>query len=174
MTNMKRPAESEFTPYYGKYIALVGDGAITSLLRTQLADTLGLLAKVPDSRGGFRYAPGKWSIKEVLGHVIDTERIMSGRALRFARNDKTPLAGFEQDDYVSAASFDDIPLRELASELEAVRGSTCALFDHISEAASRRTGVANGNEVSVRALAYIIAGHELHHRAILRDRYLKE
>ncbi len=167
-----RPAESEFVPYYGKYVQLVGDGNVVAILEKEIAETLAFLANIPESRRSFRYAPDKWSINEVVGHMIDTERVMSHRALRFARNDRTPLPGFEQDDYVPAAKFDEYPLSELAKELAAVRQATCYLFRHITDDASLRTGVANGAEVSVRALAYIIAGHELHHRNVLRDRYL--
>ncbi len=169
---ISRPADSEFLLYYGQYIQLVGDGDVVNSLEKQVGDTLAFLAKIPESRRGFRYAPDKWSINEVVGHMIDTERVMSHRALRFARNDKTPLPGFEQDDYVPAAKFDDYPLSDLAREFAAVRKATCYLFRHLSDDASRRTGMANGAEISVRALAYIIAGHELHHRKVLLDRYL--
>ena len=108
----------------------------------------------------------------MIGHLIDSERIFAARALRFARNDPAPLPGFEQDDYVRNSTFDGYPLSELASELEIVRQSTILLFRHIDEQAWTRRGVANNAEVSVRALAYIIAGHELHHREVLRSRYL--
>ena len=131
------------------------------------------MRSIPESQAGFRYAADKWSIKELVGHLIDTERIFSYRALRFARNDKTPLPGYEQDDYIRHASFDDCSLSELAAELESVRQSTLFLFKHLDEEAWMRRGVASESEVSVRALAYIIAGHELHHRRVLRDRYLQ-
>jgi uncharacterized damage-inducible protein DinB len=170
---MKRPAGNEFLPYYAQYINKVGEGDIVTLLSRQIGDTTALIAKIPDAKRGHRYAEGKWSIAEVIGHIIDTERIMSGRALRFARNDKQPLPGFEQDDYIAAARFNDIPLAELAAELEAVRQSTCAFLKHVNDQESQRTGTANGAEVSVRALAYIMAGHELHHRGVLEERYLK-
>jgi hypothetical protein len=111
-------------------------------------------------------------VNELIGHIIDSERIFAGRAMRFARNDPAPLPGFEQDDYVRNATFDAYPLADLAAELEAVRQSTIFLFRHMDEQAWTRRGVANNAEVSVRALAYIIAGHELHHRQVLRTRYL--
>jgi hypothetical protein len=130
------------------------------------------LADIPESNAGFRYAPDKWSIKEVVGHVADAERIFAYRALRFARNDKSPLVGFEQDDYILNASFDDYPLADLASEFHSIRQATIFLFKHLSEGAWLRKGVANQGEASVRALAYMIAGHELHHMEILRTRYL--
>ena len=167
-----KPAKSEFLPYYEKYIALVPDGDVISTLTAQIAETLSLLRALPASVATYRYAPEKWSVNEVVGHIIDSERIFTGRALRFGRNDATPIPGFEQDDYVRNANFDAYPLPELASELETVRQSTIFLFRHMDEQAWARRGIANNAEVSVRALAYIIAGHELHHREILRARYL--
>jgi hypothetical protein len=134
--------------------------------------TQALLRSLPASVSTYRYAPGKWSVNEVIGHLMDSERIFDARALRFARNDATPLPGFEQDDYVRNSNFDSYPLAELASELASLRKSTVFLFKHLSEDAWVRRGVANGAEVSVRALAYIIAGHELHHREMLQTRYL--
>lgn len=168
---MKRPGQDEYLPYYSTYLSLVGDGDIIGILESQIKQTALLLRAIPDSRGTYRYADGKWSINEVLGHLIDTERIFSNRALRFARGDSTPIPGFEQDDYVRAAEFDKYPLSELISEFEGVRGDTCALYRHMSEEAISRRGRANNAEVSVRALAYITAGHELHHRRVIEEKY---
>ena len=168
----KKPDVSEHLPYYGRYIALVPDGDVVSILESQFRDTHSLLAGIPPARSKHRYAPGKWSINEMVGHVIDTERIFSVRALRFARSDPAPLPGFEQDDYVNNASFDSYPLAELVAELDGVRRSTVLFFRHLTEDAWMRKGVANNAEITVRALAWIIAGHELHHREILRTRYL--
>jgi len=167
-----KPEKGEFLPYYGTYIDLVGSGDVLATLSTQMAETQALLRSLPASVATYRYAPDKWSVNEVVGHLIDSERIFAARALRFARSDPTPLPGFEQDDYVSNSSFDRYPLGELASELGSVRESTIFLFKHLQEDAWMRRGIANDAEVSVRALAYIIAGHELHHREILRARYL--
>jgi hypothetical protein len=167
-----KPAKSEFLPYYERYIALVPDGDVVSTLATQIGETLALLRGLGASVSTYRYAPDKWSVNEVVGHLIDSERIFAGRALRFARNDPTPVPGFEQDDYVRNSTCDAYSLSDLASELEAVRQSTLFLFKHMDEQAWTRRGVANNAEVSVRALAYIIAGHELHHREVLRSRYL--
>jgi uncharacterized damage-inducible protein DinB len=167
-----RPTKSEFLPYYERYIALVPDGDVISALASQLSETQSLLRVLPASVATYRYAPDKWSVNEVVGHMIDSERIFAGRALRFARNDSTPIPGFEQDDYVRNATFDAYPLSDLAAELETVRQSTIFFFRHLDEEAWTRRGLANNAEVSVRALAYIIAGHELHHREILRSRYL--
>jgi len=168
------PDETEYSPYYGKYITLVGEDDILTTLKSQLAETLSLLRSIPESRANFRYGPDKWSIKELVGHVIDGERIFAYRALRFARNDQTALPGYEQDDYVRNASFDNCSLADLASELEAVRRATVFLFSRLDQNGWTRKGLANDSEVSVRALAYIIAGHELHHREMLRSRYLSQ
>jgi hypothetical protein len=171
-TNIGRPDATEYNPYYGKYISLVANSDILALLSQQLDETLALLGSIPESQANFRYAPDKWSIKELVGHVIDAERIFSYRALRFARNDQTPIEGFEQDDYIRNASFDDYTLNDLASEFAHVRRASLSLFKHLDEEAWQRRGTASDNEISVRALAYIIAGHELHHMEILRSRYL--
>jgi uncharacterized damage-inducible protein DinB len=174
MTNLtiNRPEAAEYAPYYGKYISLVPERDVLVSLAQQLDETLALLASISEAQADYRYAPDKWSIKQLLGHLIDTERIFGYRALRFARNDDTPLSGFEQDEYVSHASFDEYALADLASEFEHVRRSNLLLFKHLSAEAWGRTGKASDSEVSVRALAYIIAGHELHHVEILRNRYL--
>ncbi len=167
-----KPDQSEFLPYYGKYIALVRDGDVISTLEAQARDSKAFLAGIGSAVSSYRYAPGKWSVKEMVGHVIDSERIFSARALIFARGDRARLPGFEQDDYVATASHDSVPLPELVAELDAVRRSTVFLFRHLSEEAWLRRGVANDAEISVRALAYIIAGHELHHWEMLQSRYL--
>jgi uncharacterized damage-inducible protein DinB len=169
---VKRPAEAEYPPYFGKYVSLVAGDDILASLDDQLTETLALLRGVPESEGSFRYAADKWSIRELVGHLIDSERIFAYRALRFARNDRTPLSGFEQDDYIRHASLDACTLAALAAEFESVRRATLFLFRHLDAEAWTRRGVANESEMSVRAIAYIIAGHELHHMGILRDRYL--
>jgi hypothetical protein len=167
-----RPANDEYLPYYGRYIERVPDGDVLSTLAQQSSETIALLRGLPESVANYRYAPDKWSVNELVGHLIDSERLFTNRALRFARGDATPVPGFEQDDYVRAATFDAYPLAELASELQVVRQSTLYFFRHIDDDAWARRGIANNAEISVRALAYIIAGHELHHREILRTRYL--
>ncbi len=167
-----RPETNEYAPYYEKYISLVSEGDIVATLNQQIDDTLALLRGLSASQADSRYAPDKWSIKEVVGHLIDTERIFAYRALRFARNDQTPLAGFEQNDYVTQAAFSHCDMKELADEFEHVRRASIHLFRHLSEEAWERRGVASDNGVTVRALAWMIAGHELHHRGIVRERYL--
>jgi len=167
-----RPSDAEYAPYYGRYITRVPEGDLVRTLESQLAETLALLRGIPEARGGHRYAEGKWSLKEVVGHLIDSERIFAYRALRIGRGDATPLPGFEQDDYVRGAAFDRIPLADLAAELEAVRRATIYLLRGMDDAALARRGTASGFEVTVRALAFIIAGHERHHVGIIRERYL--
>jgi uncharacterized damage-inducible protein DinB len=169
---INRPDETEYQSYYGKYVSLVRGDDILGTLGSQLPETLALLRGVPESQGNFRYADGKWSVKELVGHMIDAERIFAYRALRFARGDQTPLPGYEQDDYIRHASFDACALGDLAAEFESVRRATLFLLRHLDAAAWTRRGVASESEVSVRALAYIIAGHELHHAGVLRERYL--
>lgn len=165
------PHNSEYAPYYGKYISLVANGDVLNTLSTQLDRMDQVLFGLEDEKANAAYAPGKWTIKQLLGHITDTERIMSYRALRIARGDKTPLAGFEQDDYVATAAFDSLSLTELLQEYVAVRRATILLFRHLPAEAWDRRGTASDNQVTVRALAYIIAGHDEHHYRILRERY---
>ncbi len=168
---VSRPQPGEYAPYYERYIALVQGEDILAALDQQRRQTLLLLSCRDEDEGNFRYAPGKWSVKEVLGHVCDTERVFAYRALRFSRADATPLAGFEQDDYVRDGPFANRPLSDLIEDFIAVRRATLSLLRNLEEAAWMRRGIANNNEVTVRALAYIIAGHELHHRRILEEKY---
>ncbi|MEK6301581.1 MAG: DinB family protein [Acidobacteriota bacterium] len=167
-----RPEPTEYAEYYHKYISRVADGNIITVLGSQIDNTVALLHGLSEAQAGFRYAPEKWSVKEVVGHLIDSERVFGYRAMRFARNDQTPLSGFEQNDYVEAAAFDDQGLNDLASEFEHVRRANLHMLRGLNSEAWERRGDANGNAVSVRALAYIIAGHELHHVGIIRTKYL--
>ena len=166
-----RPAADEFLPYYGRYIDLVPDGNLVDLLADQQADTLRMLRRVDDERGLFAYAPGKWSIKEVIGHLSDAERVFAYRALRFARGDAQPVAGFDENAYVPAGRFNERPIKDLIDEFQAIRAATVHVFRYLSEDELARRGVANGNPISVRALGYVIAGHERHHAKLLRERY---
>jgi hypothetical protein len=165
------PKPGEYAPYYDRYISLVQGADILGTLESQRRQTMLLLSGRDDSDGDFRYAPDKWSAKEVLGHMCDTERIFAYRALRISRGDGTPMEGFEQDDYVRNGPFANRPLCELIDDYLAVRRATLTLFRNLDDQAWLRRGIANKNEVSVRALAYIIAGHELHHRRILEQQY---
>jgi len=166
------PDASEYAPYFSRYVSLVPGNDIVTALEDQPGETVSLLSAFNEEQGDYRYAPGKWSVKEMLGHVIDTERIFSYRALRFARGDQTPLASFEQDDFVRNAGFSAGRLADLIAEFVCVRRATVWLFRSLSAEAWIRRGVASGNPMSVRAAAYVIAGHELHHRRQLQEKYL--
>jgi hypothetical protein len=168
---VSRPGPDEAAPYYQGYIAKVGAEDIGEQLVDQLAQVERLCAGLDDRSALARYAPGKWSIKEVLGHLNDAERIFSYRLLRISRGDATPLPGFEQNDYVPAGHFGDRPLAELLAEFRAVRLSTIALASGIPDAAWSAQGVASDNRVSARALIYIIVGHVTHHIGVLREKY---
>lgn len=166
-----RPEPGEYTPYYERYISLVSGTDILGTLDAQRRQMMLLLSSRDDVDGDFRYAPDKWTAKQVLGHVCDTERIFAYRALRIARGDRTPIEGFEQDDYVRNGPFTQCPLAEIIEDYIAVRRASLTLLRNLDEPAWTRRGIANNNEVSVRGLAYIIAGHELHHRRILEEKY---
>jgi hypothetical protein len=167
-----RPATTEYAAYYERYVSLVPDGDLVAILEQQLADFEALLASIPESQADYRYAPDKWSVKELVGHVNDGERIFAYRALRIGRGDQTPLPGFDQDPYIAAGSFGRRTLADLAEEFRYIRRSTIALLRGFDEEAWARTGTASDAPVSARAVAYIIAGHERHHGNILRERYL--
>jgi len=169
---MTKPDSTEYAPYFEKYISLAREEEIVATLDKQIEGTLSLIRGLSEAQGDLRYAPGKWSVKEVIGHLIDTERIFAYRAMRFARNDATPLPGFDENLFVANASFNSRSLADLADEFEHTRKSNVYLFKSLGDDASLRRGVSNNNELSVRAIAYIIAGHELHHAGILRSRYL--
>ncbi|HEY8461386.1 MAG TPA: DinB family protein [Blastocatellia bacterium] len=169
---MNKPETTEYAPYFEKYISLVGEGDIVETLGRQIEGTLSLIRGLGEAQGDHRYAPGKWSVKEVIGHLIDAERIFAYRAMRFARNDATPLPGFDENAFVANAGFGSRSLADLADEFEYVRKSNVYLFKNLDGDALLRRGLSNNNELSARAIAYIIAGHELHHAGILRTRYL--
>jgi hypothetical protein len=167
-----RPSSAEHAPYYAKYIALVPDDDLDVVghLADQHHETVGMLRKAK-ARGDHAYAPGKWTVKEVIGHMCDTERIFAYRALRFSRGDTTDLPGFDENQYVAASNFSSRTMEDLLEELWSVRAATLSLAKNLKGDALTRQGTANGNAVSVRALLYIIAGHERHHVAMLKERY---
>lgn len=167
-----RPAVGEYLPYYDRYIERVPQGDVVAILAEQLGDTLALLRSIPAERSLHRYAPGKWSMRDLVQHMADTERVMAYRALTIARGDATPLPGFGEDDWARVAGADRRDWRDLIAELEAVRSATLAFLRGLDDDATSRRGSANGAAVTVRALAFIIAGHERHHVSILRERYL--
>jgi hypothetical protein len=166
------PDAGEFLPYYAAYVALVPGGDVLATLESQLAETVAVLDAIGEDRAGHRYAPGKWSVRELVGHVIDTERVFAYRAMCAARGETAGLPGFDENLWVAGADFEGRTLNSLLGELTAVRRATLALFRNLGEEALGRRAVANGGPVTARALAWIIAGHERHHAALLRDRYL--
>lgn len=170
---LQRPPSDEYTSYHGTYITKVPDGDVRQHLRRQLHELMATLSGVSDDQAAVGYGPGKWTLKEMLLHVIDAERVFSYRLLRVARGDATPLPGFEQDDWVPHSRANSRTLPSLLVEFAAVRAATLALVESLDDAAWARRGTASGHPTSARALAYIIAGHDLHHQAILRERYLK-
>lgn len=167
---MRQPDSSEYSSSHAAYVDLVPEEDIIDTHERQLAEVLALLRPVSEDVGNVRHPPYTWSVKEVVGHLIDSERIFGCRALRFARGDTTPLPGFDENVYAPAAESDRCRLSDLVAEFEAVRRSHVLMLRHLPEAAWTRIGEANGNPVSVRALAYIMAGHVRHHLAILRRR----
>jgi DinB family protein len=168
---MKRPEPSEYAEFYASYISKVPGTDVLGVLESQRLQMQRLFKGRSERDGSFSYAPGKWTVKEVLGHITDTERIFTYRALRMARGDQTPLPGFEQDDFVKNGAFNERTLVDLAEEFALVRSASLALFRSFPDAAWPRRGVASQKEVTVRALAFITAGHQIHHRLILEERY---
>ena len=166
-----RPAASEFAPYYQTYISQVPDGNLLSQIEQQGRDTVKLLRGIDEKNSQYRYAPDKWSIREVVGHLADTERVFTYRALTFARGDVTSLPSFDENGWAKTSNAGRRSLADLVSEFESVRSATLTLFRGFGEDEFARTGKANDNPFSVRAVAYVVAGHERHHIKILRERY---
>lgn len=163
--------KNEYAPYYSTYVELVSDGDFIQTLVQQMEETIALLKDISDHQAHFRYAPEKWSLKEVIGHIADTERIMSFRLVSIARGETVALPGYNDNEYVQNASFNKQSVEDLLQNLYIVRQSTIHLIKSLSSEDLLRRGTANNSEVTVRALIAIIAGHELHHRNIIRERY---
>jgi hypothetical protein len=172
MMTQKRPQSGDYAPFYANYVMQVPDGDFLEMLETQLRDMRTLLESLTDKQADFRYAPGKWSIKEVVGHINDAERIFSYRVVRIARGDETPLAGFEQDDYIKTANSSSRALSSLLEEFASIRHATITLVCSLDDSSWLRHGTASGKPVTVLAQAFIILGHALHHQHILAERYL--
>lgn len=169
---MKQKLNStEYASYYSKYVDLVPEGDLTSILLQQMNETVDILKDLTEQQAHFSYGVGKWSIKEVIGHIADTERIMGYRLLSFARGEQAELPGYDDNEYVRNALFNALSLQGLLENLLIIRKSTLQLIKSLPSEALLRRGSANGSEVSVRALIYIIAGHELHHRNLIKERY---
>ena len=169
---MNRPAETEYAPYYQHYIDQVNETDVMSVLRSEVDDLDVLLNRLPAEKETYAYAEGKWTIRQVIGHLIDGERVFGYRAFCIARGEQQNLPGFEQDDYLQTAPYHHIELEDLLSEMRLVRLSNIAMFRTLDEEAWNRTGTANNNSITVRALAFIMAGHLRHHMKVLRERYL--
>lgn len=169
---MKRPGPGDCLDYYLGYVRRVPEGEVLETLELEGARTLELLEGIDERHANHRYAPEKWSIKEVVGHVVDTERIFAYRCLAVARGETAPLPGFEQDDYVAGASFGARSLASLATELRALRAANVALFSSLDADALGRVGTVSGHPMRASAIPWIIAGHEIHHRSVLAERYL--
>jgi len=169
---MNRPLQTEYAPYYESYISQVSESDIMPVLRSQMDELDVLLGRVEPAQETHRYAEGKWSVREIIGHLIDAERVFGHRAFCIARGEQQNLPGFDQNDYMTTAPYDRVDLEDLLSELRLIRLGNIAMLRTLDEEAWSRTGNANGNQVTVRALAFIMAGHVRHHMNVLREKYL--
>ena len=174
MNQATRPSNDEYDSYYAAYVDRVESDNIVEVLRLQQADTESVLMNLQEEQADYRYEPDKWSVKQVVGHLSDTERVFTYRALCIARGESNSLPGMDQDRYVSGADFDSRKIESLAEEFSSVRSATISFFENLEPDGWIRSGIANQVPVSVRSLAFIIAGHESHHMAILRERYRVE
>ncbi len=165
---LTKPERNEYSDWYADYVARVPDGNVIEVLEKQSAEMQAFLKTLSDAQAEQPPAPGKWSVKQVIGHLCDAERVFGYRALRFSRGDETPLPGFEQDDYVRESHANERKLADLAAELAALRKATIEFFKSVSPEVAMRRGKASGAEVSVRALAYITAGHEQRHLELMK------
>jgi uncharacterized damage-inducible protein DinB len=170
---MTRPDLQSIAPNFKRYVEYVKDLDMLEALNLSGKTMVELIRTIPETKGEHRYEPGKWSIKEVLCHIMDAERIFAYRALRFARHDKTPLSGFEENDYAPQANAHSRSILQLAGEMERLRATSIDLFSSFTPEMLQRTGTANKTELSVLSLGYVIAGHDSHHRKIIVERYLK-
>ncbi len=175
MKKIAKPIDGEFAPYTSMYISLIpDDGAVLERMKDNYSSFRNFILALPENKLTYRYAVDKWTIKEILVHIMDTERIFAYRALRFARNDSTALPGYEQNDYVPYSRANERSLANIFQEYAAVRDATLTQFENFHDEDYLRKGTANGNPASVRALAYQIAGHELHHWNLIKERYVPD
>lgn len=167
----RRPDPSEYAPFYANYVAAVPDGDIVDTVEREGRWIVSALRALPAASADHAYAPGKWRVREVVAHVADGERVFSYRLLRFGRGDRTPLSSFDQEQWIRNCHALTRPFAEIVDDLEAARASTLGILRSLEPADFERDGEASGARVTVRALAWIVAGHELHHRRVLRERY---
>jgi hypothetical protein len=171
---IEQPQSNEYPPYYQGYLDLVKGGDVIRTLKDQIIDIQAVISTIPEEKEGFAYAEGKWTIKEVIGHIIDTERVLAYRAMRFARKDKTILPGFDENTFVANANFNKRTLYELAHEFAIVREANITMFKTFEKDQLIEKGNANGQQVSVRSIIYMIAGHAAHHVNVIRTKYLMD
>ena len=166
-----RPDSTEFKSFYAGYVASVPEGDIVDVIRAEGKELAEALAKIPESKGSHRYAADKWTVKTLIGHMIDAERIFTYRALRIARGDSTPLPGFDENAFAETAGSDTRTVADLAAEMACVREATVRIFASFPDDVWSRRAVVNNGEITVRAIAYVATGHTKHHLAVLRERY---
>ncbi len=164
--------ENEYSGNFGNYIKEAGDGDLIEELEISLHAFIRFVQNIPMDKFDYRYAPGKWTIKDIIQHILDCERIFAYRALRFSRNDKTPLPSFEEDDYANSTDSNKRSIQDLLTELSALRQSTLLFYKSLSEEQLKRIGIASNNQISVRALGFVIIGHQKHHQKVFEERYL--
>ena len=170
---IKKPSSAELSDYYKTYLKYISEDDLLSVLIDQKSDIENFFFAVPALKEEYKYAEGKWMLKEVAGHLCDTERILAYRALRIARSDKLPLQGFEENDYALNANYRERSLKNILEELLAVRQASVLLFQNMSEEMLDRKGTANNTEVSVRGLLFFIVAHARHHMGVIQERYLQ-
>lgn len=168
---MRHPEQHEFAPFYAGYISLVSEDDILAVLETQVDEVRAVTAAVSPERETYAYAPGKWTIRQVIGHITDGERVFGFRAFCIARGEQASLPGFDEQAYMAESNFDERSLADLVNDFAQVRAVSLSLLRSLPEEAWKRRGIANGTPVTVRALAYMLAGHARHHLAVLRERY---
>jgi len=168
---MQRPTDTEYAPFYARYVGLVPETDILAVLEPQVEEIRRFLAPVSAEKEAYRYAEGKWSIRQVLGHLVDAERVFGHRAFCFSRGEQAALPSFDENRYVAAARTDEVTLRELVDELALVRQANLAVLRRLDAREWEQAGTASGRLVSVRALAWVMAGHPRHHVEVLREKY---
>ncbi|WP_125720825.1 DinB family protein [Flavobacterium ustbae] len=164
--------DNEYSGHFGNYVKAAGDGILIEELEISLHEFIRFVQNIPMDKFDYRYAEGKWTIKDIIQHIIDTERIFAYRALRFSRNDKTPLPSFEENDYAENTDSNSRSIQELLTELSAVRHSTLLFYKSLSQEQLKRIGTASNNPISVRALGFVMIGHQRHHQKVFEERYL--
>lgn len=171
-TIISKPDPSEHAPHFGKYVDMVGEDNVIKFLTEQKNDLVELIKSLSEEKGNYTYAPEKWTIKEVIGHIIDSDRVYGFRALYFARSGTVALPGYDQDIWAKEGAYNSIGLSDLSSDFELARDANISLFNRMNEKDLIKSGIANGNLMSVRSIAYIIAGHSAHHINVIRQKYL--